>query len=298
MVGTQEIASYTDLIDHPELDSTSLKLIRRILSSPDDEHKRLIENLQSVIHNLETKVFEISEPKVKVTEHQIPVKQCLHCKTVNRAMFPPDIKARVQYGTRIKRRITYLFANHFIPYERVTDYFADVYGHKISEGTVNNALRQQYYSLGGWDEDTKRNITGSEVVHFDESGMRESGKTKWVHVASTKEFTYYSIHESRGSKAIDDIGILPEFKGIAVHDGYKPYFKYRKCNHVLCNAHHIRELRCIYESFGIEDKLSKKIDNIFFSYEMIESYFEYFSTKLINRILKALTEAWDKQWVY
>jgi len=45
----------------------------------------------------------------------------------------------------------------------------------------------------------------------------------------------------------------------------------------------------------IEDKLAKKIDNIFFSYEMVESYFESFSAKLINKILKALAEAWDKQ---
>ncbi len=38
---------------------------------------------------------------------------------------------------------------------------------------------------------------------------------------------------------MDDFGILPTFKGIAV--GWAPYRKY-DCTQVLCNAHHLREL--------------------------------------------------------
>ncbi|AGF97158.1 Mobile element protein [Methanosarcina mazei Tuc01] len=42
--------------------------------------------------------------------------------------------------------------------------------------------------------------------------------------------------------------ILPEFKGIAVHDGWKPYNSY-ECDHALCNAHLQRELTGIEENY-------------------------------------------------
>ena len=39
---------------------------------------------------------------------------------------------------------------------------------------------------------------------------------------------------------MDHMCIPPNFKGRAIHDFWKPYFKYN-CNHGLCNAHHLRE---------------------------------------------------------
>ncbi len=47
---------------------------------------------------------------------------------------------------------------------------------------------------------------------------------------------------------MDFMRILPQYKGIAVHDGFKSYNKY-ECDHALCNAHLQRELTGIEENY-------------------------------------------------
>jgi len=67
-----------------------------------------------------------------------------------------------------------------------------------------------------------------------------------VHVTSTAALTHYAVHPKRGSTALTDIGILPVFEGVSVHDGLRAYRQYN-CAHALCNAHHLRELTAIEE---------------------------------------------------
>lgn len=59
--------------------------------------------------------------------------------------------------------------------------------------------------------------------------------------------TYYKIHEKRGKEATDDIDILTNFNGTAVHDCWKTYNKYTGCRHSLCCVHILRELVGITE---------------------------------------------------
>ncbi len=58
--------------------------------------------------------------------------------------------------------------------------------------------------------------------------------------------THYEVHAKRGLEAMRDIGILPTFNGIAVHDHLKSYFDF-SCRHALCNSHHLRELTFVEE---------------------------------------------------
>jgi transposase len=50
--------------------------------------------------------------------------------------------------------------------------------------------------------------------------------------------------------AMDAAGVLPGFAGVAVHDGWAPYWRYRHVTHALCGAHLLRELDAITEEPG------------------------------------------------
>ncbi|EMA6343085.1 transposase [Bacillus cytotoxicus] len=66
-------------------------------------------------------------------------------------------------------------------------------------------------------------IVASPIVHCDETGLRNQGKTEWVPY-STPELTIRYIHPKRGTVAMNAIRVLPAFTGIAVHDCWESYF--------------------------------------------------------------------------
>jgi transposase len=136
----------------------------------------------------------------------------------------------------------------FHPYDRNREFFEDVFSHSLSVGTLWQANLTCYNVLEVPATVTKQLIIDSPVARFDETGYAVNGKRQWLHVASTPDFTYYLPHPKRGSEAMDEMGILPLYKGTAVHDFWKSYFKY-DCDHGLCNAHHLRELIFIYEQY-------------------------------------------------
>ena len=80
-----------------------------------------------------------------------------------------------------------------------------------------------------------------------------------MHCVSNDRWTLYYPHKKRGTDAMNDMGVLPSFKGILCHDHWKPYYKY-DCTHALCNAHHLRELTRAWEQDG--QQWAQKMTNL------------------------------------
>ena len=194
-------------------------------------------------------VHDLPVIKVQVTEHQIEKKQCPHCHLVSVSKFPKSIGYWVQYGENIKGLITYLSQYQLIPSQRVQELMKEVFSCEIGQGTIYNLAQKCHQILEPVEEKIKEQIKDSSVTHFDETGTNVNGEGLWMHVASTETHTHYQVHKKRGREAMEAIGILPKYKGKAVHDGFKSYKDYQ-CSHYLCNAHHLRELTFIHERFN------------------------------------------------
>lgn len=191
-------------------------------------------------------VFEIPEPKIEVTEHQVIAKTCPCCGKVSKGKFPDHVSAPVQYGIRVQALVAYFDNQHHIPVDRLCQIFEEVFNVSISPGTCSNINERLYKNLEIFETNLKAFLIGSKVLHFDETGIRCNKKLNWIHVASSKRATFYGIHAKRGQEAIDEFEVLPKFKGTAVHDHWFPYFSYIQVKHGLCNSHHLRELTYVH----------------------------------------------------
>ncbi len=69
-----------------------------------------------------------------------------------------------------------------------------------------------------------------------------------MHCARTGKYTLLMVHQRRGAQAMEAIGILPSFAGIAVHDAWAPYDSYSTADHQLCCAYALRELQAVTDA--------------------------------------------------
>ena len=229
-------------------------------------------------------VFDIDISRV-VTEYRA---QVLEDQDGNQyvASFPEGVTKAVQYGIQLKAHSVYMSQYQLIPYNRVQEYFSDHLNIPISEGSIFNFNKEAFQLLTDFEKHVHDELKIARLAQADETGINISAKRHWLHCMTNDLWTYYFPHEKRGTDAMNDMGILPEFKGILCHDHWKPYFRYN-CTHALCNAHHLRELERAWEQDGqqwakrmktlLEEINSKVIDaggalNIEKSREFRETY--------------------------
>ncbi|MBU1962848.1 MAG: IS66 family transposase [Gammaproteobacteria bacterium] len=193
-------------------------------------------------------VFDIPPLRHEVTEHQVLEAVC-SCGKAHRGKFPVGVSAPVQYGPRLKAAVVHLTHHHMMPVSRTGDLMGDLFGLPLSDATVLAINAEAGAMLAPTVTAMGETLKTTPVVHADETGMKVAGKLLWLHVLATTLMTWIGCHANRGKKAFDSFGILGEFVGTLIHDGWKPY-RDLACIHALCNAHHLRELTYAFEEMG------------------------------------------------
>ena len=191
-------------------------------------------------------VIDLPIKRVLVIEHQAQQKCCPTCQQISVAPFPENVKAPVQYGAAFGAVGVYLVQQQLVPYERACEVMQDLLGPSMSESTLQTLVQHCAEQLEPVEAQIKVALAQADVLHQDETGLYVAGKRHWMHVSATEHLTHYAVHAKRGHEALDAIGILKDFHGVSVHDGWQSYWRYA-CQHGLCNVHHLRELIFLYE---------------------------------------------------
>jgi transposase len=193
-------------------------------------------------------VHDLLLPKLEVVEHQAQTKVCQRCGTKNKAKFPANVNAPVQYGKGIRSVAAYLMGYQLLPFERCAEAIGDLFNCRLSAGTLASIFKEGAREMVEPLLLIKEGISKSEVIGVDETNLRVKQQPQWVHVSSTEQLTLLCHDKRRGTAAIENIGILSSYKGVCVHDGFSAYDQYRQCRHSLCNAHILRELNYVIET--------------------------------------------------
>jgi transposase len=194
-------------------------------------------------------VHERPPVRLLIREHRALHVRCPRCEQPSVGAFPAEAPGRAPYGPRLRALAVYLVEQQLVPYARVRELLADLVGTHVSVGTLTRWVAWAAQTLRPVEAQIKAALVRAPVLHCDETGVRRAGKLAWAHVASTARLTHYAIHAQRGSAATEAIGILPSYRGVSVHDGWKPYRHYTQCRHALCTIHHLRELTFLEEQY-------------------------------------------------
>tara|TARA_B100001964_G_C14203086_1_gene586799 strand:- start:184 stop:1668 length:1485 start_codon:yes stop_codon:yes gene_type:complete len=202
-----------------------------------------------IVGEIRRQVFDIPEPKLKVTEHIYFLYSIPGSSQTVHHPFHDGVSAPVQYGPRLGALLVYLSDYQLIPLARLSQLCSDLYGRCISADTINRFRGPCFEHLEAFEEQLKKDLAESPVLHADETGIRICGKTEWLHVLSTEESTYLWASDHRGGKAIEEMQVLGRYTGTLIHDCFGSYFSL-DCEHGLCNAHLLRELNFFSEDKG------------------------------------------------
>ena len=155
--------------------------------------------------------------------------------------FPVGITGSKQYGAGVFALVNTLLTVGYVSVDR-TQQLLSCLRIPISTGAIQSMMDKAAVAAVEPVERIKGKVSGKDVVNFDETGLRVAGALHWLHCACSGPWRFYTVHRKRGEEGMEAMGILPEFTGVAVHDFWSSYKKFKSAIHAMCCQHLEREL--------------------------------------------------------
>ncbi len=202
----------------------------------------------------QSQVIEVPPVEPVVIEAWQYAVTCAQCGVRTVGAYPEGLEPRRTFGPRIEALLGYLHERQHVGYERLVELCRDVFGLRISQGGVGNALRRLVERARPTYAAIRETVRGSPVINADETSARVAGRTRWQWVFETPEASYHVIAPSRGGEVIDAFldGVEPEVWG---SDLYAPHMLTPAGAHQICMSHQERDLTFASEADPLDARL-------------------------------------------
>jgi len=148
---------------------------------------------------------EVELPPIdpQYVEHQSYSCTCKKCGFITTSELPERLQANIQYGQQVRAWVAYLSVRQYLSYERITELMKDCFHLPISEGTIDNMLKNLTEKAETIYRQIQQRIEQSPVVGGDETGIKINGKKGWLFTFQTPVLTFLVASMSRGFETIN-----------------------------------------------------------------------------------------------
>jgi len=199
-------------------------------------------------------VIELPDTVVVTTEHRLLKVCCPGCATHTRAQLPDSVEPGA-FGPRLRATVVMLMSRR-----ATLTLLGDMFGARISLGSIENILKQASDSLAAPWQAIQRAVQAADVAHADETSWARAGHRLWLWSALSATAACYRIDQTRARSAAR--ALLGEFDGLLISDRYSVYDFIDPARRQVCLSHLARNFQAFAERDGAAGRHGQQIKTL------------------------------------
>lgn len=212
-------------------------------------HVFAVDELVAVGEPVRHQVEELPRLAVTVTEHRCPRVRCPGCGKRRRAALPAAVAASA-FGPRFHAAVAVLSVRNRVSRRDVVECCEQLFGARISAGTVDAILQRVADALAEPDADLLERVRGAKALNMDETGWRTAGERRALWGAFSDRHAVLRVrsdrHEDHARELLADTG------AIVTSDRWWAYTHLPLKRRQVCWAHLRRDFKAHAEALAAE----------------------------------------------
>jgi len=238
---------------------------------------------EAVRHQVE----ELPRLAVTVTEHQCPRVRCPGCGERRRAQLPGEIAASA-FGPRFHAAVAVLSVRNRVSRRDVVECCEQLFGARISSGTVDAILARVADALQQPDADLLDRVRAAKALNIDETGWRTAGQRRALWGAFTDRHAVLRVRAGRHEDHAKDL--LGDTSAIVTSDRWWAYAHLPVARRQVCWAHLRRDFKAHAEGLAAEKAFGEHglriCEQLFWAWEIFQHTGDRRDLRLAIRALR------------
>ncbi len=216
-------------------------------------------------------VEELPEISTIVIEHQCPRVRCPDCGRAPRADLPVEVAVSA-FGPRLQAAVAVLSVRNRISRRDVVELVEQLFGARISTGTVDAILQRTSDALADPYDDLLARVRAAEALNMDETGWRLKGAQRTLWGAFTDRHAVLKVADSRHENHAKEI--LGDSHAVITSDRWWAYNHLPLARRQVCWSHLQRDFQAQAEGLDAQKELGeiglKVCDQLFLAFHAFQ----------------------------
>jgi transposase len=234
-------------------------------------HEFAQDELVAVGDPVRHQVEELPPITVTVTEHRCQRMRCPGCGRRRRAKLPSEIAAS-SFGPRLQAAVATLSVRNRISRRDVVELCEQLYGSRISTGTVEAILARIADALAEPCDDLLARLRAGAAVHMDETGWRTAGQRRALWGIFDERHAYLHVAVDRHEDHAKSL--LADTRAIVTTDRWWAYSHLPLARRQICWAHLARDFKAHAEGMTCEKEFGEHgqriCERVFWAWEIYQ----------------------------